>query len=145
VSGFAGVVFALSRSETIHLPETRLRLTILFGAGLSTGVISLVPQTLRGIHDDGERVGLFERHLAAARSDLDHAHLEACDARLRRVSRSHEAGDLHFSIHQRGGMLLQLGKIFLWQGFHAFFLGLSFTLLLAILMFFRIVAAELRE
>jgi len=42
-------------------------------------------------------------------------------------------------------MLLQVANIFLWQGFHAFFLGLSFTLLLAILMFFRIVAAELRE
>jgi hypothetical protein len=149
VAGFAGVVFALSRRETVDLPENRFRLNVLFGTALTTCVISLVPQFLWGL--------MSAENVWAASSTVWGLHAVFATTRAwRRATRNYaEDPELaqrvshRFRIFSGLGMLLmillQVANVFVWQGFHVFFLGLSFTLLLAILMFFRIVAAELTE
>ncbi len=146
LSGFAGVVFALSGREAIALPENRHRLRVLLQNGLAACFLSLVPQVLWGLVPPREvwvasSSALLLYCSAATALDWRQASRDrAADATVsRRISR------LIVVSGTVGAVLigaLQIANIILWRNFNAFFLGIVFVLLTAGIMFIRLLTAR---
>jgi len=147
ISGFAGVVFALSGRDTIARRENRGRLRVLLANGLGACIFSLLPQLLWGLVSPEIVWALSSAlWLLYASIDLTRGWLTA---------RRDSAADSGFSARISKPLMivstvfagivmsLQVANIVLWQGFHAFFLGLVTLLVISALMFVRLVAAEL--
>jgi hypothetical protein len=146
ISGLAGVVFALLRREAFSLPENRFRLTTLFETGLGACLFSLVPQLLWGLLPAPNiwalssavwvLYGLFAMGRAVQRIRRDRSQ----DSDLRgRVSAAFAVAAL------TGGLvvlLIQVVNVMAWQAFHAYFLAVVYLLVIAVLSFMRLLAAE---
>ena len=146
LSGFAGVVFALSGREAIALPENRHRLRVLLQNGLAACFLSLVPQLLWGLVPPdtvwvlSSSVLLLYCSVATALDWRKASRDWASDTTVsRRVSRvivvSGTVGAVLVAT-------LQVANIILWQNFNAFFLGIAFILLTAGLMFIRLLTVK---
>lgn len=147
LSGFAGVVFALSGHEATALPENRQRLRVLLQNGLAACFLSLVPQLLWGLVPL-ERVWalssgvlLLYCSVATARSLRQASRDRASDRAVpQRVSAPFVVSATVGAVLVVG---LQVANILLWQNFNAFFLGVVFVLLTAALMFIRLLTSKL--
>jgi hypothetical protein len=147
ISGFAGVVFALSKREAISLPENRLRMTTLFETGLAACLFSLIPQLFWGLLSApnvwalSSAVWVLHGLFAMGRMIMRLRHARSQDPELQgRVSPAFAVALL------AGGfavLLIQVVNVVTWQGFHAYFLGLVYLLVIAVVSFVRLLAAEL--
>ncbi len=147
LSGFAGVVFALSGREAIALPENRGRLRALLENGLAACFLSLIPQILWGLMSAqivwalSSAAYLLYASVGMGRSLLQMWRDMVADPTLS------ERVPLRLTIFTSVGavlvMMLQVGNIASWQSFNAFFLGVVFLLLIAALMFIQLLATKL--
>jgi hypothetical protein len=147
LSGFAGVVFALSGHDAIELPENRNRLRVLLQNGLAACFLSLIPQFLWGL--------VSTEMVWALSSAAFVLYASMSTVRSWRIALQDRAADPTLSERVRGSygialsigaasvVILQIGNVAVWQNFNVFFLGVSFVLLVAALMFIQLLASRL--
>jgi hypothetical protein len=147
LSGFAGVVFALSGHNAIELPENRNRLRVLLQNGLAACFLSLIPQFLWGLVSTemvwalSSAAFVLYASMSTVRSWRIALQDRAADPTLpERVRGSY---GIALSIGAASVVILQIGNVAVWQNFNVFFLGVSFVLLVAALMFIQLLASRL--
>jgi len=147
LSGFAGVVFALSGHNAIELPENRNRLRVLLQNGLAACFLSLIPQFLWGLVSTemvwalSSAVFALYASVSTVRSWRIALQDRAADPELpERVPRGF---GIALSVGSVAVVALQLGNIAVWQNFNVFFLGVAFVLFVAALIFIQLLASRL--
>jgi len=147
LSGFAGVVFALSGHNAIELPENRNRLRVLLQNGLAACFLSLIPQFLWGLVSTemvwalSSAVFALYASVSTVRSWRIALQDRAADPAL--TGRVRGSYGIALSIGAASVVILQIGNVAVWQNFNVFFLGVSFVLLVAALMFIQLLASRL--
>jgi len=147
LSGFAGVVFALSGRDAIALPENRSRLRVLLQNGLAASFLSLIPQFLWGLMSAETVWALssvaFVLYATASTVRIWRDALRARQADPALSERVPRGFTILLSVCAVFVVILQVGNIVLWQSFNVFFLGVAFVLLVAALMFTQLLSSKL--